>query len=55
VPGGGGRGGGGVQPRPAGGIDPGTVATGWRSCVVIEAGEGGEGLMCGVRATVPVG
>jgi hypothetical protein len=38
------RGGGrGVRPQPAGGTSPG-----------VEAGEGREGLMCGVRATVSV-
>jgi hypothetical protein len=52
------RRGGGVRPRPAGGTGSGAAATGgrrrWPSATV-EAGEGGEGLMCGVWATVPVG
>jgi hypothetical protein len=36
----------------------GTAATGGqrgRHCATVEAGEGGDGLTCGVQATVPVG
>jgi hypothetical protein len=33
------------------GPSQGAVAMGGRSCVAVEAGEGGKGLTCGVRAT----
>jgi hypothetical protein len=44
----GGGGGGGYGPGQ------GAVAMGGWSCVAVEAGEGGKGLTCGVRATVSV-
>jgi hypothetical protein len=36
------------------GPSQGAVAMGGRSCVAVEAGEGGKGLTCGVRATASV-
>jgi hypothetical protein len=38
----------GAWPRPAGGTDPGAVATSGRSLAAVEAGEEGKGPTCGV-------